>query len=387
MTFNNVYFLLKDQDGNKIVKKKFIDDELLFAKAVTVPETAMQTNLYDKVQKWYNIYKGCYLEFNGIHIGHGPFVSHFSLSERKMVKMTQFPCEVHRVFETVENTGVARYMTFGVILENGDVYDAMRDDPTNPDIKIKEKTEPDYTLSGKKILWSHMDKREGDYYYVAMEEENGEVTIYNITDGDHGSIDGFTGITEETRLVYVITQGQHAFITQTGDTVILWDSSSYYSTEEICRWNVELSEENQHDYVLAAFGDEDEDNLIYLFTTKGVYKVNKEDPSEIKLVTSKVFVNGICIEGKYLYAAQHEDNLGTDSNLNLVDFKTLVQNDKIVSYHLKNMSFGPNGMMEYNFRNERIAILDSHSRFMVFPLLHRNVIVPAGLPQTFTMLS
>jgi hypothetical protein len=146
ITFNNIYFLLHDTEGKKIIRKKAIDNEIIFAKAEDVSEKDLQSNLYDKVQRWYNIYRGSYLEFNGIHLGHGPFVSHFSLSLRTMVKMTKFEHNLHRVFETVERNDDGLFMTFGVLLENGDIFDAMRDDITNPDIKIKDKTEPDFQI-------------------------------------------------------------------------------------------------------------------------------------------------------------------------------------------------------------------------------------------------
>ena len=121
-------------------------------------------------------------------------------------------------------------------------------------------------------------------------------------------------------------------------------------------------------------------------STQGILYFEKEDQSVEKIHEIKA-INGLLIDENFLYAAAHEEDNGNEACLMIIDFTKLLKEKKLVSYTLKKMSFGPNGMMEYNFRNDRIAILDSHSRFMIFPLLHRNVVPFAGIPQTAKMIA
>ena len=44
--------------------------------------------------------------------------------------------------------------------------------------------------------------------------------------------------------------------------------------------------------------------------------------------------------------------------------------------------FPPKGMQEFNFRNEKIAIMENFNMLFVIPVLHRNVMQPTGIPMT-----
>lgn len=46
------------------------------------------------------------------------------------------------------------------------------------------------------------------------------------------------------------------------------------------------------------------------------------------------------------------------------------------------MMFPPKGMQEFNFRNEKIAIMENFNMLFVIPVLHRNVMQPTGIPMT-----
>ena len=50
-------------------------------------------------------------------------------------------------------------------------------------------------------------------------------------------------------------------------------------------------------------------------------------------------------------------------------------------------AFGPLGLQEYNFRSERIAILDAFDSLLVIPLLHRAVNSLVGIPRYKTFLA
>ncbi len=124
-----------------------------------------------------------YIEFNGVHIGHGPFLSSFDLSQRKMVKMIKYNCDLLKLFEKVENNPVDGFlMNFGVVLTNGDVYIDLRDTPLLPEIKIKEKTSPDHNIPGK-LLWGHMERKQGWNYYVGTELDDGTIEVWNVYEG------------------------------------------------------------------------------------------------------------------------------------------------------------------------------------------------------------
>jgi hypothetical protein len=79
-----------------------------------------------------------YIEFNGIHFGHGPFLTSFDVSQKRIVSQLKFHCDIFKVFETVSIISGDPYMEFGVMLVDGSIYDQMRIDPTNPKIVLKD---------------------------------------------------------------------------------------------------------------------------------------------------------------------------------------------------------------------------------------------------------
>ena len=75
------------------------------------------------------------MEFNGIHLAHGPFVSSFNMSTRQWVSHIKFKTDIFHQFKTVQiskdpvTRSVSAHMNVGVILSNGEVYINLRVDP------------------------------------------------------------------------------------------------------------------------------------------------------------------------------------------------------------------------------------------------------------------
>jgi len=80
-----------------------------------------------------------------------------------------------------------------------------------------------------------MDKRDGDYLFVCVENTEGALVLYNFCAGTLYTLRGLEEtVAKNTRLLYVISTGQMAILTQTGDDVMLWESDQYDSSDKIC---------------------------------------------------------------------------------------------------------------------------------------------------------
>ena len=208
-----MFFFMKGiENGDCEVLKKGINESLLFVEAEPADKCDIDNNMHDRVQKWYNLYQGMYLEFNGIHFAHGPFVSHFDMSQKKMVSMEKYSCDVFKVFETVERGEDGLFMSFGLILSNGDIYDAMRDEPLLPELKIKQKSEPDFKIECRKVVWTHLERKNGDEFFICVEKEDDTYELYDINRGSLNKIEGVGEINANSRMAYVVSSGKYRLL-------------------------------------------------------------------------------------------------------------------------------------------------------------------------------
>jgi len=75
-------------------------------------------------------------------------------------------------------------------------------------------------------------------------------------------------------------------------------------------------------------------------------------------------------------------SIGTDEQppgLYLYNYKNIIETGEANAYFMLSTIMGPAGI-DYNFRNERLAIITSYHSMVVYPLLHRNTLSFIGMP-------
>ena len=85
------------------------------------------------------------------------------------------------------------------------------------------------------------------------------------------------------------------------------------------------------------------------------------------------------MDKKFVYALCAPSDTGVTGSLKMIDIANVEKTNKLVSYELLPVVTG-RGLMDYNFRNERIAILQDYNTMLVIPLLHRNALPLIGIP-------
>jgi len=118
------------------------------------------------------------------------------------VKHTNFKIDIIELFKRVDPN---IFMNYGVILENGDIYCDLRDDPGNSIIKLRKSPEPDFNIPGK-VLLTHVDKRYAYHYYINYEDANGNIVAKCLRQMNMYDTVGLKDLQKNSRIIYVVTE-------------------------------------------------------------------------------------------------------------------------------------------------------------------------------------
>jgi len=132
-----------------------------------------------------------------------------------------------------------------------------------------------------------------------------------------------------------------------------------------------------------AFSHDMDDNIFLIDNTKFV-RINFGDGS-VRVYEDQYCRNLRVVDQDFLYTM----SIGTDQKppgLYFYNYKNIIEQDEAKAYFMQSTIMGPAGL-DYNFRNERLAIITSYHTMVIYPLLHRNTLSFIGMPSTDQILA
>jgi len=163
-------------------------------------EEEFNNGFFIRPSKFLNLYHSSYLEFTGLHLAHGPFISTFNLSTNEWIAHTNFGQDVYQLFKRVDPDVC---MNFGALLYNGDIYCDLREDPTNSIIKLRKSDKPDFHIEGE-ILEAYADKLYAYNYFIFSKGKDGKVIQKILRQMNFYNSTGFEFKEKESNIVYIV---------------------------------------------------------------------------------------------------------------------------------------------------------------------------------------
>jgi len=119
---------------------------------------------------------------------------------------------------------------------------------------------------------------------------------------------------------------------------------------------------------------------------KTIFLIDDEKIMNLSLQNSKLIVvdNQNClnirsIDSHYIYALR-QGSSAREAGLYLYDARALSEGNKRFEPLMLQRTVIGSTWLEFNFRNERLAVMTDYSEIKLIPLLHRNVMSIVGLP-------
>jgi len=123
------------------------------------------------------------------------------------------------------------------------------------------------------------------------------------------------------------------------------------------------------------------EEVVYAFDQVNFYKLDVPTGQVTIMGNNQYCLNQRFVDKHYVYACRAEEDEGRPGGLYLYDLGNITEKGQTRSYKLQECIVPPKGLMDYNFRNERMCVLEDYHTMMIYPILHRNALPLVGIPQ------